>query len=600
MMEVDSQLTENELRGYLGVLRRRKWWIIASVLATVGLAVFYSFQATKVYAATAQITVVDPAQSLVSGTGSSGSSTNADRYIATQLQIIPSQQVAGEVGRRLGPRSRLIRSVSAKQIAKTDVVSIRAESTSPSVARDAADTYAQVYVQRQRDQAASGLSENATELRSLAAKVDKQIQNAETKLGSLFPGPARDLAVTNVTSLTQSAQDLRGRADQFDVEAAFVRGGGSQIVAQPSLPSTPISPKPSRDVALAVVLGLLLGTGLAFGREYFDDAVHVEEVERKFPTVPILANIPVVDDWRDPARTRVVSLDQPHSAASEAYRSLRTSVEFAGLGQRFRRLLITSPSALEGKSTTVANLAVSLASAGSRVIIVDCDLRRPRQHDFFMLSNTCGLTSVLVERASLDEALQTVSRVAGGKLQLLASGPLPPNPSEVLRTTRFALLLDDLSKRADYVLIDSPPVLAVTDALVTSRCVDGTMCVARVRLTTNRRLAKALEQLNQSTTPSVGVVINSVTTGASSGAYYYYGEESRRGRRHKRFGRHGKRTGRRGKRTGSGYAATDWQEILTEKTTGNGGGPSEENGRKRGDQKAAGAVPPVDVRDQKD
>lgn len=571
-MEVDGDPTENELRGYLDALWRRKWWVVASVLATVGLAVLYSLHTAKVYSAASQIAVSDPARSLVLGTGSA--TQDPDRYVATQLLIIQSQGVATDVGRQMGPRSRRIRSVSAQQVGKTDVVAIRAESTSPSVARDGANAYARVYVERQRDQAASALSDNATELRSLATKVDAQVKSADQTIALMPAGPNRDLAVTNRVALEQNAQDLHGRADQLDVEAAFVRGGGSQIVTRASLPTSPISPKPARDGALALVLGLLLGIGLAFGREYFDDKVRVEEVDHKFPTVPILANVPSVDDWHDPSRTQVVALEDPHSAAAEAYRFLRTSVEFAGLGHPFKRLLITSPAPLEGKSTTVANLAVSLAAAGSHVIIVDCDLRRPRQHEFFRLSNTCGLTTVLTERASLDDALQTIPGVAGGNLELLASGALPPDPAEVLRTTRFAMLLDHLSRRADYVLIDSTPVLSVTDALVASRWVDGTICVARVKLTTYRRLAKALERLNQSTTPPAGIVVNGVTTRASSGTQYYYGVESRRRGFLRRRARN-----RRGKRTDN--ESTDWQKFLAEKAIGNGGGPSIDKGPER-------------------
>jgi tyrosine-protein kinase len=197
-----------------------------------------------------------------------------------------------------------------------------------------------------------------------------------------------------------------------------------------------------------------------------------------------------------------------------------------------RTVQITSPSAAEGKTTTLTNLAVALASAGQRVVMVDCDLRRPRLHQFFRLPNEVGFTSVLLGELPLREAVQQVGK---GDIVMLASGPLPPNPSELLSSQRTVQVLAALQAEADVVLIDSPPVLPVTDAAVLSARVDATLLVTRAGTTTRKQLTRSVELLRQVDAPLVGTVFNSVSGSDAYGyAYnyrYYYRQEEPEKRR---------------------------------------------------------------------
>jgi non-specific protein-tyrosine kinase len=246
-----------------------------------------------------------------------------------------------------------------------------------------------------------------------------------------------------------------------------------------------------------------------------------------------LALIPAVEGWRDRDEARLVSVAEPTSPPAESYRTLRTSIQFLGLERPLRTLQVTSPAAGEGKTTTLANLAVALARAGQQVVVACCDLRRPRVHEFFGLSNGIGFTNVLLGEAPLSAVLQPVEGVE--RLAVLASGPLPPNPSELLASRRTADVLAALAGGADVVLVDSPPVLPVTDAAVLAGQVDATVLVATVGDTTRREVARAVEVLRQVGAPLVGTVLNGVPTeggyGYSYDGYGYYAADARSGRR---------------------------------------------------------------------
>jgi capsular exopolysaccharide synthesis family protein len=274
---------------------------------------------------------------------------------------------------------------------------------------------------------------------------------------------------------------------------------------------------------LGLVVGLMLGVALAFVREQLDDTVkNKDELERATGGLSALALTPTVAGWKDSAPPQVVSLTEPASPVAEAYRSLRTSVQFIGLHHPIQIIQVTSPNASEGKTTTLANLAVALASSGQRVVVVCCDLRRPRIHEFFAKSNATGFTSVLLGEIPLSRSLQSVP--GQSRLALLASGPKPPNPSELLASQRTNQVLSALRSECDVVLVDSPPVLPVTDAAVLSRMVDATILVGTAGRTTRKEYQRAVELLRQVDAPLIGSVLNGVDEEGLYGYGYGYFE----------------------------------------------------------------------------
>lgn len=216
----------------------------------------------------------------------------------------------------------------------------------------------------------------------------------------------------------------------------------------------------------------------------------------------------------------LITISNPRSPIAEAYRTLRTNLEFSNLDKSLRALVVTSASSEEGKSTTLANLAVTIAQSGKRVILVDADLRRPTQHQIFDLKNNAGLTDIVRDESLL--ANPPLQETSVPNLHVLTSGQTPPNPAEILGSKRMSEIIAALLERADMVLLDAPPLLAVTDAAVLSSKVDGVLLVVSAGKTKRENARKAQAQLEKINARVIGAVLNNVK--AESGAQYYYAE----------------------------------------------------------------------------
>lgn len=220
----------------------------------------------------------------------------------------------------------------------------------------------------------------------------------------------------------------------------------------------------------------------------------------------------------------LVTLTMPRAPVSEAYRTLRTNLEFSSLDKPLKTLVVTSPGPDEGKSTTLANLAVTLAQAEKRVILVDCDLRRPSQHEIFGVTNQSGLTTMMVDEQAMKAPPLQETGVPG--LSLLTTGPLPPNPSELVGSRRMAEIIAGLSQAADLVLFDAPPIIAVTDAAVLASRVDGVLLVIKAGGTKRDHAQKAKALLDKVNAHVIGAVLNNARIDTS---YYRYYSEHKRG-----------------------------------------------------------------------
>lgn len=219
----------------------------------------------------------------------------------------------------------------------------------------------------------------------------------------------------------------------------------------------------------------------------------------------------------------LITFTKPKDPIAEAYRTLRTNIHFSAMDNPYRAIMLTSAGPGEGKSTTLANLGVAMAQAGNKVLIVDCDLRKPVQHKVFELSNIKGITNVLVDHVSIDEAIQS-SRVPD--LSILTSGPIPPNPSELLGSERMKGLIEELKDQFDLVLFDTPPVVAVTDAAVLAAQLDGIILVLRSGVAKIDMAKQAKELLEKANGKIIGTVLYGVNfSGEDYHYYYYYGEK---------------------------------------------------------------------------
>lgn len=221
-------------------------------------------------------------------------------------------------------------------------------------------------------------------------------------------------------------------------------------------------------------------------------------------------------------RQQLVTALNPKAPISEAYRTLRTNVQFSAIDDQIKVLMVASAQAGEGKTTTVSNLAVTYAQEGKKVLIIDTDLRKPTLHQVFAVSNHAGLSSVLAGRYPVGEVLQKTSI---DNLDVLSSGPVPPNPSEMLGSRKMISLLEELSERYDILLFDTPPVLAVTDAMIISSLCDGVILVVNSGKVKKDLVKKAKAQLEHVNARILGVVLNNLQLDKNqSSNYYYYGE----------------------------------------------------------------------------
>jgi capsular exopolysaccharide synthesis family protein len=327
-----------------------------------------------------------------------------------------------------------------------------------------------------------------------------------------------------------------------NVRLAKAQNTPNVVPVEPAtVPQSPISPQPFRSAALAAAVGLMLAAGIAFLIEYLDDTLKtMEDVERvlQLPVVGYIAQIQYDSDTEE----SLYVTRQPRSPVSEAFRLLRTNLEFAGVDRPIRRILVTSAGPSEGKTTISTNLAAIMAQGGRRVVLIDADMRRPKVHRFLGLSNKVGLSDMFRSAVAFGKVAQRVEDVH--TISVLTSGSLPPNPTELLGSARMEQILEEAEKDADIIIIDSPPSL-VADVQVLAGKVDGVVMVIYPGHTQTDGAVATLEMLNRAGARTLGVVLNRIPRNRAdyyggyrhyspyyAGYHYYAGEErpSRMGR----------------------------------------------------------------------
>jgi polysaccharide biosynthesis transport protein len=489
---------EPTLRGYLHVARRGRWWIAAFALLGLGISLALSLTATKQYTATAQLLVQSAGNlGLDSGSGQVPSPTD----VQTELQLVTSAPVQSQVRAQLASAP----GVSASEVGQTNVIALTAVSPDPARAAQIANAYASAFVTWSTTTSISSLAAAEGQLTKQINAIGKEIDNLPSS------------SAAQLTALSNQQAVLKGQLAQLQVTGATA-STGLELVTPATVPTSPSSPKPLEDALLGLIAGLILGVGAAFLRDNLDDTMTTGEAVERVGGTTVLATVPMVASWRKNTNPVVISVSDPTSQSAEAYRSLRTSLQFVRSDGTVRTILVTSPSAGDGKTATVVNLGAVFAQAGARVVLVSCDLRRPGLGQFFAPAGHAELSSVLTGQQPLDRALSPVPSVDG--LWTLGSREVAANPTELLGGNRMRSLVDDLAKRFDIVLIDSPPVLPVADALILSGYADAVLLVVAAGTTRRAELRRAAEKLAQASAPVVGAVLNKAT---AQDGYGYYG-----------------------------------------------------------------------------
>lgn len=328
-----------------------------------------------------------------------------------------------------------------------------------------------------------------------------------------------------VDMLSELYTVLQTRLKEAQVKEA-IDDSSVRIVERAIEPLKPVSPRPVRAMALATLLGLVLGVVVAFVREYMDKRLHSSDRIEALFGLPTMARIPALalGSYTTSDRTQaLIALEDAQSIGAESFRNLRTNVRFVRRGHGANEIVITSPSPGEGKSLTAANLAVTMGQQGRSVLLLDADMRRPVQHRQFEVSQSPGLSECLLADELLEEAIQPTDLEG---LYVLAAGQTAPNPAELLDSARMDRLLAALRARFEAVIIDSPPVLAVTDSAVLVPKTDGVILVVRAEKTDKDAIALAIQQLRQVDADLLGIVVNDAKAEGSYQSFYreYYGD----------------------------------------------------------------------------
>ena len=343
--------------------------------------------------------------------------------------------------------------------------------------------------------------------------------NGNNNANNNYSNPRLNQLQTTLNLYQQIYLNLLGSVSSVQVAAAQNMPNVVQVESA-SVPISPVSPRPLRNTALAGAVGLLLAVGIAFLVEYLDDTLkNSEDIERvlKLPVIGYIAQI----RYESGQSESLYVSHQPRSPVTEAFRSLRTNLEFAGVDHPIRRLLVTSAGPNEGKSTIAVNLAATIAQGGKQVIIIDADLRRPSVHRFFKVSNQIGLSDLFRGSGSVHSVAQRVNDQEN--ISVITSGSLPPNPSELLASARMQQILQEAEQEADIVVLDGPPLL-VADVQIMASKVDGVVFVIYPGHTHADDALATLEQLNRAGARILGVILNRIPRERADyyGGYRHY------------------------------------------------------------------------------
>jgi non-specific protein-tyrosine kinase len=476
---------------------------------------------------------------------SSGRLTNeyAGLLVAEQLAGTYSQQIKMRpvmeatleelgLGRLLGPE-QLVGLVSVAAIRDTQLIQVSVEHPDPTLASDLANKIAAVFIQQNQQFEQARYAASKESLSVEMAQVRQDIEEMEAAL-DVLGAPLTDRDQLEVDRLKFALSTLQATYSNLlssfeELRIAEASSSSNVVIVEEAVPIySPIRPRTIQNTVFAVLVSAMIGFGIVYLIEYLDDTVKSPDDVTAVVRLPTLGAVGQIEPGE--GGSKLVAAGSPRAPISEAYRALRTNIQFASVDGVLQSLMVTSAGPGEGKSTTAANLAIVLAQAGRRVVLVDADLRRPVLHRQFGLSNSRGLTTALLDvKTAVADHLQG-TEVAG--LTVMTSGPIPPNPAELLGSHRMADLLASLKHETDVIVIDSTPVLTVADALVLAPHVDGTVLVVEVGKTRRDALVQAREALQRTEGRLFGIALNKVSIERSGYYYYaYYQHEGQDGER---------------------------------------------------------------------
>ena len=507
------------LRDYLVVIWARKWTIALVTVIALGSAFFYTSRQIPTYQSSSTVRVL--------ATGPDSSESSDSFNMLTERELAASALVAEFAAKRLDEDAApevLLGGLVVEVLPETEILRFTYSSTDPALSQELANAFASGYLDFRRAQAIDELLATNEAIQQQVDEVEADLEKVSERLAS-----AQSVGQQATLEAERDAISARLSVLQSQLISAPSEIRVGQVVQRAIPPTDPLGKDYVRNIILALMVGLGLGAGLAFVIERLDDRLKGRADLERHSTAPVLAVVPKIGGMKKRGSPFLPTLEEPNSAPAEAYRTLRTGILFAASQRPLRAIMVTSAEAGEGKTTTTANLGIAMARAGKKVIVLSADLRRPRIQEYFSLSNGYGLTNVLAGEKGVAEALRRPKGLMN--LKVLASGPIPGNPGELLSSTAMTKALDELKSQADFVLIDATPILSVSDALAMVGLVDGVLLVADAQKTSRAAVEQTRHQLHQVHANIIGSVLNNFdpkkASGHYSAPYYRYEAEDR-------------------------------------------------------------------------
>lgn len=507
----------------------KTWWWLIFLCTTLAAAASYlaSVQQPRIYKTTTTLLVGQVTQKTeISG----GDFALAEQLAESYAQMTSRQPVLQGTVESLGLElswQDLKSRVYAYSIPRTQLLAIDVQDISPQRAVAIADKVAyQLILQSPTSPKNQRRQERGEFIRDQLDELERRIQTAQDRITEQKAELETALSARQIANLQAEITSLENSINDWQTNyndlLSFLDGGDTPnqltVIEPAQLPTAPISPNISMNVMLAAAVGFSLAVGAALLLEYIDNTVKTAD---DFGTLSTpLANLGVIRhieglDYKD----KLVSMQDLFSPVTEAYRQIRTNLQYTAVDQPAKTVMVTSASAGEGKTTTAANLAIVMAQAELKTIIVDADLRKPTLHHIFQISNLTGLTDLLSSNHA--EFGDQVKETGIENLRVITSGALPPNPSEILGSQRMMKLLQNLKENADVIILDVPPVLAVTDPIVMSTKVDGVVFITKANRTRRDSINQAKQRLDQVGAKILGAVLNEASGKASHYHQYY-------------------------------------------------------------------------------
>ena len=510
--ESHEQDDSETIRDYLALFWRWAWLIVlAGVLA--GAASFVvSMRMDPVYQAKSTVLITD---SSVTKSTDYSSLMASERLTRTYSEMMTSQTVLAEVSQLLGlnmPLTELAKMITVAPLRDTQLIELSVKSTDPEQAARIANTLVGVFTNQVQGIQSSRYTQSKTSLQNQLTDLERQIQLFNEQLDEAADQAERERLDSKLSQYQQIYSNLLMSFEQVRLAEAQSSSSIAQIEPA-SVPLMPVSPNVLRNTVLAVAVGMMLAAGGLVAREALDDTIKSpRDIQRLFnlPVLGVISRYTIPDAY-------LITDYQPRSPVSEAYRMLRTNIQCANIDQPVQTLLVTSAEPLEGKTTIAANLAVVNAQNGRDVTLIDCDLRRPTIHRRFRLPNQKGFSTLFISTLdALDDIRQATSIP---HLSVLTTGPLPPNPAELIASRRMGEILKRIQARGDMIIIDTPPTLAVTDASILAPVMDGVVLVMTPGVTKRMAARQMVEQLSRVGGKILGVVFNNFNENRASYNY---------------------------------------------------------------------------------